>query len=154
MRRPSFFFARLQGREQNDENHRERRDYFAEASQRNYGEEGYCFLRNVGRAVSEDLSGFPMPEVVFGPDEKDPHFGGVGVMDFYMPNVIQYPEAQDAYFLFTPRYLHYERWYLSEDLSQYPASGVKILNTGPEDIGFAASRDGVDWNRYRRRPRF
>jgi hypothetical protein len=43
-------------------------------------------------------------------------------------------------------------WYLSEDLSQYPASGVKILNTGPEDIGFAASRDGVDWNRYRRRP--
>jgi len=93
-----------------------------------------------------------MPEVVFGPDERDPRFGGVGVMDFYMPNVIQYPHAQDAYFLFSPRYLHYEDWFLSDDLSRYPKSGANTLNTGPEDIGFAASRDGIQWSRYRRQP--
>ena len=127
------------------------RDYFGRLSKRNYGETGYYSLRNVGRSVTDDLSSFPMPEVVFGPDEKDPRYGGVGVMDFYMPNVIQYEHAQDAYFLFTPRYLHYEDWFLSDDLSRYPKSGVDTLNTGPEDIGFAASRDGVRWERYQRK---
>lgn len=130
----------------------ERRDYFAKISRRNYGQPGYHSLRAVGRSVTDDLSSFPMPEVVFGPDERDPHFGGVGVMDFYMPNVIQYEHAQDAYFLFSPRYLHYEDWFLSDDLSKYPLSGADTLNTGPEDIGFAASRDGIEWQRYRREP--
>ena len=130
----------------------ERRDYFAKLSERNYGKPGYHSLRNVGRSVTDDLSSFPMPEVVFGPDERDPHFGGVGVMDFYMPNVIQYEHAQDAYFLFSPRYLHYEDWFLSDDLSKYPLSGADTLNTGPEDIGFAASRDGIEWQRYQRKP--
>jgi len=130
----------------------ERRDYFAGLSKRNYGKPGYYFLRTVGRSVTNDLSSFPMPEVVFEPDKRDPRFGGVGVMDFYMPNVIQYQHAQDAYFLVSPRYLHYEQWFLSEDLSKYPLSGVDTLNTGPEDIGLAASRDGIEWQRYERKP--
>jgi hypothetical protein len=130
----------------------ERRDYFDKLSQKKFRKPGSYSLRNVGRCVTDDLSSFPMPEVVFGPDERDPRFGGVGVMDFYMPNVIQYEHAQDAYFLFSPRYLHYEDWYLSEDLSAYPKSGADTLNTGPEDIGFAASRDGIEWQRYQRKP--
>ena len=130
----------------------ERREYFDKISRRNYGKPGYHSLRNVGRSVTDDLSRFPMPEVVFGPDERDPHFGGVGVMDFYMPNVIQYEHAQDAYFLFSPRYLHYADWFLADDLSKYPLSGANTLNTGPEDIGFAASRDGIEWRRYQRKP--
>ena len=130
----------------------ERGDYFDKLSVRNYGKPGFYSLRNIGRSVSDDLSRFPMPDVVFGPDDRDPHFGGVGVMDFYMPNIIQYEHAQDAYFLFSPRYLHYENWFLSNDLSKYPLSGADTLNTGPEDIGFAASRDGIHWQRYQRKP--
>ena len=130
----------------------ERQDYFDTLSRKKYRQPGYYMLRAIGRSVSDDLSRFPMPEVVFGPDERDPQFGGAGVMDFYMPNVIQYPHAQDAYFLFSPRYLHYEDWFLADDLSKYPKSGADTLNTGPEDIGFAASRDGIQWHRYRREP--
>ena len=129
-----------------------RRNYFDKLSQRNYYQPGFYSLRNIGRCVTDDLSRFPMPKVVFGPDKRDPHFGGVGVMDFYMPNVMRYEHAQDAYFLFSPRYLHYEDWFLSDDLSKYPLSGVGTLNTGPEDIGFAASRDGIEWQRYHRKP--
>jgi hypothetical protein len=88
--------------------------------------------------------------VVFEFDESDPHFGGVSVLDFYTPEVIQYPHAQDAYYLFTARYLHYEDWFLSDDMSDYPLSGAGTLNTGPLDIGLAASRDGIDWQRYDR----
>ena len=29
---------------------------------------------------------------------------------------------------------------------------MNTLNTGPEDIGFAASRDGIRWERYERKP--
>ena len=130
----------------------ERQAYFDIVSRKKFREPGHYSLRSIGRCVTDNLSGFPMPEVVFGPDERDPRFGGVGVMDFYMPNIIQYPHAQDVYFLFSPRYLHYEDWYLSDDLSRYPKSGANTLNTGPEDIGFAASRDGIRWGRYRRQP--
>ena len=130
----------------------ERQAYFDTLSRKKYRQPGYYMLRAIGRSVTDDLSRFPMPEVVFSPDERDPRFGGVGVMDFYMPNVIQYPHAQDAYFLFSPRYLHYEDWFLADDLSKFPKSGANTLNTGPEDIGFAASRDGTQWHRYQRQP--
>ena len=126
--------------------------YFDQLSLRNYGRKGYYFLRSIGRAVTDDLSKFPMPEVVLQPDEQDPRFDGAGVMDFYTPQVIPYPHAQDAYYLFTARYLHYEDWFLREDLSGYPLSGADTLNTGTLDIGFAASRNGMHWERYQRRP--
>jgi len=130
----------------------EREDYFAGLSKRIMDTTGYYFLRTVGRSVTDDLSDFPMPEVVFEPDEKDPSFGGVIVMDFYIPNVIQYQRAQDAYFLISPRYLHYEPWWVSEDLSNYRHHSVGALNAGTLDIGFAASRDGINWHRYERNP--
>lgn len=126
--------------------------YFDTLSARNYGRKGFHFLRAIGRSVTDDLSKFPMPEVVLQPDDQDPRFDGVGVMDFYTPQVIQYPHAQDAYYLFTARYLHYQDWFVREDLSRYPLSGADTLNTGPLDIGFAASRDGVEWKRYDRKP--
>lgn len=90
-----------------------------------------------------------MPQVVFEKDANDPHFGGESVLDFYTPHVIQYDRAQEAYFLFTARYRHYRPSYLADDLSVYPKSGA---NTGPLDIGFAASRDGIHWRRYDRKP--
>ncbi len=129
----------------------ERQAYFAGWSKR-LGRENVYSMRAIGRSVAEDLSSFPMPEVVFEFDEKDPHFGGVAVMDFYTPEVIEYPYAQDAYFLFTTPYLHYEDWYLADDLTIYPRSGIDTLNTGPIDIALAASRDGVRWYRYDRKP--
>jgi hypothetical protein len=114
-------------------------------------------MRTIGRSVTDDLSHFPMPEVVFEFDEKDPHFGGVSVLDYYTPEVIAYPHAQDAYFLLTARFLHYEDWYLADDLSSPDFSrhtpGPKgPLNLGALDIGFAASRDGVHWQRFDRQP--
>ena len=127
--------------------------YFEKLSKQRYGGTAKYGLRTIGRSVTEDLASFPMPEVVFEPDEDDPRFDGVGLMDFYTPQVIQYPHAQDAYFLFTARYLHYEDWFVRDDLSEYPRSkAVGILNVGPLDIGFAASRDGIHWERYDRNP--
>ena len=138
----------------------ERQAYFTPVSKRNFGCEGFYYARAIGRSVTEDLSSFPMPEVVFEFDDQDPHFGGVSVTDFYMPEVVQYPHAQDAYYLFNSRYLHYEDWYLyisPEDMSNYdrdrqngPTGGP--LNTGPVDMALAASRDGINWHRFDRKP--
>lgn len=115
------------------------------------GPSGVCFVRAVGRSVTEDLASFPMPEVVLEPDARDPHFDGLQEADFYMPQVLKYPHAQDAYVMFPNRYLHYRPWFLAEDLSIYAPEGGR-LNTGPLDIGFASSRDGVRWERYDRKP--
>ena len=131
----------------------ERQAYFDSVSMRNYNRKGMYFMRAIGRSVTDNLSRFPMPEVVFEFDEEDPHFGGVSVLDFYTPEVVQYPHAQDAYFQFTARYLHYEDWYLSDDLSGHPRTGQKgQLNVGVLDIGLAASRDGISWRRFDRKP--
>ncbi len=130
----------------------ERQAYFAQLSKKKYRREDMYSMRAIGRSVTDDLSSFPMPEVVFEFDEKDAHFGGVGVVDFYIPGVVQYPYAQDSYFLFTEPYLHYQDWFLADDLTIYPRSGADTLNTGPLDIGLAASRDGINWHRYERKP--
>jgi hypothetical protein len=90
----------------------EREEYFAAASKRHSGKAGSYMLRTIGKSETDDLGKFAMPEVVIEPDAEDPRYGGVGVMDFYTPQVLQYPDAQDAYFLITARYLHYEDWYL------------------------------------------
>ena len=130
----------------------ERQAYFSRDSKKRFGREDRYFLRTVGRAVTDDLAkGFDEVEVVFEPDDKDPRFGGVNVMDFYTPHVIPYEGAQDAYFLFTARYRHFEQWYLADDMSQYRRSGDS-WNVGTLDIGFAASRDGVHWHRFEREP--
>ena len=131
----------------------ERVPYFGKLGVKKYGAENRYGRRAIGRAVTDDLSKFPMPEVVLEPDDKDPIFGGVKVMDFYCPQVVQYPHAQDAYFLFNCRYRSYEDWYLTIDMSPFPKSKeYGIYNCGVEDIELDASRDGINWNRYDRKP--
>ncbi len=130
----------------------ERVPYFEKIGQARYGGKDKYSRRTIGRAVTGDLSKFPMPEVVLEPDQRDPIFGGVKVMDFYCPQVVRYPYAQDAYFLFNCRYRSYEDWYLSEDMSQYPKGSLGVYNCGVEDIELDASRDGIAWQRFDRRP--
>ena len=131
----------------------ERQEYFAKGSKYFGLDRDKYVMRAIGRSVTDDLSRFPEPEVVFESDDQDPHFGGVSVLDFYTPAVEQYPYAQDAYFLFTSSYLHYENWYLNDDLSVFPHSGIAgSCNAGASDIAFAASRDGIHWERYDRKP--
>ena len=128
-----------------------------------YGGENKYVRRTVARAATDNLAQFPMPELVLEPDDKDPMFKGCRVMDFYCPQVIQYPYAQDAYFLFNCRYFSYEDWYLPIDMSGFdrqpatdPVDGkekkIGNYNIGVEDIELDASRDGLKWNRYDRRP--
>ena len=131
----------------------ERVPYYAKLGTQRYGGKNKYARRTIGRAVSDDPAKFPMPEVVLEPDDKDPIFGGVKVMDFYCPQVVQYSHAQDAYFLFNCRYRSYEDWYLPIDMSPFPQSPVHgTYNCGVEDMELDASRDGIKWNRYDRKP--
>lgn len=130
----------------------ERVPYFRTIGTTRYGGENKYARRAIGRSVSDDPSSFPMPDVVLEPDNRDPQFGGVKVMDFYCPQVIPYPGAQDAYFLFNTRYRSFEDWYLPDDMSVYKPTSSGVYNIGVEDIELAASRDGVAWERYERRP--
>ncbi len=137
--------------------------YYKLLGKERYGGENRYARRTVARAVSDTLSKFPMPELVLEPDDEDPMFRGCRVMDFYCPQVLPYPYAQDAYFLFNTRYFSYEDWYLPIDMSGFnratltdPTDGkrktIGTYNAGVEDIELDASRDGIDWNRYDRRP--
>ena len=63
----------------------ERVPYYKKLSSQRFGAEDRYARRTIGRAVTDDLSKFPMPEVVLEPDEKDPIFGGVKMMDFLLP---------------------------------------------------------------------
>ncbi len=131
----------------------ERVPYFEKIGTQRYGGKNKYSRRAIGRAVSDDPRKFPMPEVVLEPDDLDPQFGGVKVMDFYCPQVVQYPNAQEAYFLFNCRYRSYEDWYLPIDMSTFPKSAkTGTYNCGVEDIELDASRDGIKWNRYDRKP--
>jgi hypothetical protein len=126
--------------------------YFETIGRQRYGGPNRYSRRAIGRAVTKDLAHFPMPKVVLGPDERDPAFDGVKVMDFYTPQVVHYPLAQDAYFLFNCRYRSYEDWYLPDDMSIYPKTSAGIYNVGVEDMELDASRDGSSWQRYDRKP--
>ena len=70
----------------------------------------------------------------------------VPVVDFYTSIVVKYPWAQDAYYAFPSLYYHYDGRFLREFREETPH------NTGANDIRFAASRDGITWHRYDRRP--
>ena len=137
--------------------------YYSLVGKERYGGENKYARRTIARSVSDTLEKFPMPEVILEPDDRDPMFKGCRVMDFYCPQVIQYPYAQDAYFLFNCRYFSYEDWYLPVDMSGFnratvtdPKDGkpkkIGTYNAGVEDIELDASRDGINWNRYDRRP--
>src|SRR5262245_30415025 len=72
----------------------------------------------------------------FGHDELDPKWS-----DSYTSAAVQYPWADDAYFMFPSAYLHYPN----------PPQG-KFSNDGPVDIELAVSRDGIAYDRPERRP--
>lgn len=111
-------------------------------------------LRTVARGESPSLSGFPHPRdmpVVLCSDDLDPRapspqgFDGEPVSDFYTSAAVRYEAVQDSYFMFPSAYHKFDGWFAD-------FHGGKPLNAGAVDIRFAASRDGVTWRRYGRRP--
>jgi len=74
--------------------------------------------------------------VVFGYDDQDPV-----PSDHYHAAAVQYPWADDAYFMFPSAYLHFP-----------PPPVGKFPNCGPLDIQMAVSRDGIKWSRISRWP--
>ena len=111
--------------------------------------------RTNARSESRRLDRFPDIEdsaLSLSPDRLDlHHFDPVSetrvpVADFYTSIVVKYPWAQDAYYAFPSLYYHYDGRFLHEFREETPH------NTGANDIRFAASRDGIAWHRYDRRP--
>lgn len=104
--------------------------------------------RTIARGESDHLGDFPpvqQMQVVFQPDENDLMEDGVPMVDFYMSAAVKYPWADSAYYMFPTAYYHYTGM-LPEFKKECPA------NAGPLDSQFAASRDGIKWERYDRRP--
>jgi len=104
--------------------------------------------RAIARGESDQLGHFPVTQdlpVVFPPEPPDPVHGGVSVVDYYNSAALRYPWADDAYLLFPQAYYHYTRS-LGEFSRELPT------NAGPLDTHFAASRDGIHWERYGRQP--
>ena len=104
--------------------------------------------RSISRGESDRLGGFPavqdMP-IVFQPDHDDLMGGGLPAVDFYMSAAVKYPWADRAYFMFPTAYFHY-----TGALPEFEKEGP--ANAGPLDSQFAASTDGLKWERYDRRP--
>lgn len=105
--------------------------------------------RTIARGESPDLSHFPVVQdmrCVFQPDRRDPTDpSGTPSTDFYNSAAIKYPWADRAYFMFPTAYTHFSPR-LPEFTKEHP------INAGPLDTVFAASRDGVHWQRYDREP--
>ena len=105
--------------------------------------------RAVGRAESDHLGDFAVVQdmpAVLKPDDKDLKHGDTAVVDYYMSAAIKYPWAQDVYLMFPTAYYHYIGGRLPEFPKEVPT------NAGPLDTQFAASRDGISWERYDRQP--
>lgn len=110
--------------------------------------------RTVARSESTHLSHFPpvedSPAVMRLDDLYEGHFQAVGtdstaVIDAYASSAIKYPWAEDAYFMFPWQYYHY-------DSHQPEFRKEQPLNAGVVDVCFAASRDGVQWQRFDYQP--
>lgn len=106
--------------------------------------------RSIARGESERLDGFPVVQdmpVVFGPDRKDLWHGDSPAVDYYMSAAIRYPWADNAYFMFPTAYYHYMGGGILPEFK-----GELPTNAGPLHTQFAASRDGVQWERFDREP--
>ncbi|MFH1922054.1 MAG: hypothetical protein ABIP48_19485 [Planctomycetota bacterium] len=94
--------------------------------------------RALGRVEMDDITK-PWPDdqvqTVMTADELDPPDS-----DIYHHNVYPYPYAADAYFMFPFTYQHFR------------PSENRPPNDGVNDAQFAASRDGLHWIRYDRKP--
>ena len=94
--------------------------------------------RAVGRIEMDDiLSPWPDDQIrtVLTADEHDPPGS-----DIYTHGLYRYPYAADAYFMFPMTYQHFR-----ED-------ETTVGNDGLNDSQFCASRDGIHWMRYDRKP--
>lgn len=103
--------------------------------------------RSISRGESDRLDGFPFVQdmtVVSQPDPDDLMEDGLPAVDFYVSAAVKYPWADRAYFMFPTAYYHYSNM-LPEFEKACPA------NAGPLDSQFAASRDGITWDRFDRR---
>lgn len=104
--------------------------------------------RGIARGESGRLGDFPMVQdmpFVLKPNEPDPTHGGASVVDYYNSAAMRYPWADNAYFIFPQAYYHYTR-----SLQEF-SKGLPI-NAGSLDTHFAASRDGLNFQRFDRRP--
>lgn len=102
--------------------------------------------RKVGRCEFDDLSNFGREKIVFSYDDKDQEKldrSRFDQMDFYNSSAIKYPYAANAYFMFPSAYYHF--------LPSVSQAHDKT-NDGVLDIQFAASRDGIHWDRIDREP--
>jgi hypothetical protein len=122
---------------------------YVRRNQRPVGSQG----RSVARAESTTLTRFADVEdcpVVLGFDNEDPKYydpvkkATIQVVDFYTNGTFKYSWAQDAYYMFPSEYYHYMT-FLKDFRKGQP------VNAGSLDSRFAASRDGISWNRYDRR---
>ena len=105
--------------------------------------------RSVARSESERLGGFhevQVAPIVLAPDALDASLRGKPAADYYTSGVIKYPWAQDVYLMFPQVYFHYKPGELAEFSKETPT------NAGPLHTQFAASRDGITWERFGRRP--
>jgi hypothetical protein len=104
--------------------------------------------RTVARAESDKLGGFPMVQdmpSILRPDDQDLRYGKTNLVDYYTSAAIKDPWADDAYYMFPQVYFHYTNL-LQEFGKTCPT------NAGSLDTQFGASRDGIHWERYDRRP--
>jgi hypothetical protein len=110
--------------------------------------------RTVARSESPDFNHFPhvleSPVVMRVDDLYRGNFDLLGtnsraVMDVYASGVIKYPWAEDSYFMFPWQYYHY-------DNHQPEFAKERPINAGPVDARFAASRDGIKWERLDYQP--
>ncbi len=118
---------------------------YGRKNMRRDGSQGRAILRG----EAEALDGFPVAQdmpVVLGPDRSDLFHGATAVVDYYTNATVAYGAAQDAYYMFPTAYYHYVPRALRE------FSGACPTNAGPIHTQFAASRDGITWHRFGRRP--
>ncbi|UCD27881.1 MAG: hypothetical protein JSV03_12355 [Planctomycetota bacterium] len=105
--------------------------------------------RSIARSESNRLGGFSQVQdspIVLAPDSLDASLGDHPVVDYYTNGTIKYPWAQQAYYMFPQVYLHYVQGEMREFADDY------VTNAGPLHTQFAASRDGITWHRFGRRP--
>ncbi len=109
--------------------------------------------RSIARAESDDLHSFPMveamedvlePDVLDSPVWDEASNREMAGSDLYTNATIKY-DADNAYYMFPSIYYKYGPF-----MKGYAEESP--MNAGPVDVGFAASRDGINWHRYDRRP--
>lgn len=109
--------------------------------------------RTVARAESPDLHSFPMveemeavlePDVWDSPATDTENGREIAGSDIYTSATIKY-DADCAYYMFPSIYYKFGSF-----MKGYAEEAP--MNAGGVDVGFAASRDGIHWQRYDRRP--